>query len=136
MQGWRDQKRQAREIVHETMALPCWHIPAVAGAAPKLVRARLHTARPTAATSAMGDIESLGFAKWEATHTKLVFMRSDCIEPKRNDIFVFAPDEAYTVEPERPFDDLTVTVKVSKMEVSAVKKLLTTFDPPLEFFPE
>lgn len=135
MQGWREQKRVVRNIVHDTMALPCWHIPATpAGATPKLVRARLHTARPTAATSAMGDIESLGYAKWEATHTKLIFKRDE-VEPKRNDVFVFAPDEAYVVEPERPFDDITVTVKVSKMEVADVKRLLATIDPELEFFP-
>lgn len=135
MNGWREQKRLARKTVHEQMALPCWRIPAVAGAQPTLVRARLHTARPTATTSAMGNLESQGFAQWEASHTKLVFMRDE-VDPKRSDIFVFAPDEAYVVEPERPFDDITVTVKVSKMEVSAVTKLLATIDPPLEFFPQ
>ena len=120
MTGWREQKREARHIVHETMALPCWHIK--------------HTARPTVTSSAMGDIESLGYGKWEADHTKLVFMRDE-VEPKRNDIFLFAPDEAYVVEPERPFDDITVTVKVSKMEVKSVEALVAAFNPPLEFFP-
>lgn len=134
MAGWREQKRAARHIVHETMALPCWHIPFAGGLPPTLTRARLHTARPTATTSAMGDIESMGYAKWEADHTKLVFMRDE-VDPKRNDIFIFAPDEAYTVEPERPFDDITVTVKVSRMEVKKAIELVQSMNPPLEFFP-
>ena len=134
MAGWREQKREARHIVHETMALPCWHIPFAGGLPPVLVRARLHTARPTATTSAMGDIESLGFGKWEADHTKLVFMRGE-VDPKRYDIFIFGPDEAYQVEPERPFDDISVTVKVSKMEVKTVIELVAAINPPLEFFP-
>ncbi len=82
----------------------------------------------------MGDIESLGFAKWEAAYTKLVFMRNE-VDPKRNDVFIFAHDEAYVVEPERPSDDITVTVKVSKMEIGTLTKLLTTMEPTLEFFP-
>ena len=134
MAGWREQKREARKIVHETMALPCWHIPHIGGVQPVLTRARLHTARPTATTSAMGDIESLGYGKWEADHTKLVFMREE-VDPKRYDVFIFAPDEAYTVEPERPFDDITVTVKVSRMEVKSAIALVASINPPLEFFP-
>ena len=134
MTDWREQKREARHIVHETMALPCWHIKHIGGVPPVLTRARLHTARPTVTSSAMGDIESLGYGKWEADHTKLVFMRDE-VDPKRNDIFLFAPDEAYVVEPERPFDDITVTVKVSKMEVKSVETLVAAFNPPLEFFP-
>lgn len=134
MPSWRDQKRQARVVVHDTMALPCWHIPHTGGLPPTLTRARLHTARPTATTSAMGDIESLGYAKWEADHTKLVFMRDE-VDPKKFDVFIFAPDEAYTVEPERPFDDITVTVKVSRMEVKSAIALVASINPPLEFFP-
>lgn len=134
MSGWREQKREARKIVHETMALPCWRIPAMVGVAPTLVRARLHTNRPTPTSSAMGDLESQGYAKWEATHDKLVFMRDE-VDPKRGDIFVFAPDEAYEVQPERPFDDITVTVKVSRVDKSELAKILLATEPPLEFFP-
>lgn len=134
MSSWREQKREVRKIVHETMALPCWHLRNIGGVPPVLTRARLHTARPTATTSAMGDIESMGYGKWEAEHTKLVFMRDE-VDPKRNDVFIFGPDEAYTVEPERPFDDITVTVKVSKMEVKSAVALIAALNPPLEFFP-
>lgn len=130
--SWRDEKRKAREIVHDKMALPCWIVPAAQGRLPFKTRARLHTARPTATTATMGDIESQGYARAEATHTKLVFMRSEYV-PSRNDVVVLEADEAYVVEPERPADDITVTVRVSKMEVPSVQKLLLTIDPPLTF---
>ena len=83
----------------------------------------------------MGDIESLGYGKWEASHTKLIFMRDE-VDPKRGDIFIFAQDEAYQVEPERPFDDITVTVKVAKVEKSILEPLMASFNPPLEFWPQ
>ena len=131
--GWRDQKRVARNIVHETMALPCWRIP-FGGGVPVITRGRLHVARVTPNTSAMGDIESTGYAQWEEVHTKIVFKRDE-VDVKRNDVFVFAPDEAYLVHPERPFDDQTVTVKVSRMDQTELVTLLATLNPALEFWP-
>lgn len=122
-----------RTIVHDTMALPCWRIPFVSGA-PTLVRGRLHTARLNQTNGAMGDLESQGYAQREEIHPKIIFRRDE-VDPKRNDIFVFAPDEAYTVQPERPFDDITVTVKVVRMEQVEVAALLAAIVPPLEFWP-
>ena len=82
----------------------------------------------------MGDIESTGYAQWEEIHPKIIFMRDE-VDVKRNDVFVFAPDEAYTVHPERPFDDQTVTVKVTRMEQGELATLMAAIDPPLVFWP-
>jgi len=131
--GWRDQKRVARNAVHDTMALPCWHIP-FSPAPPALKRGRLHTIRVTPKNSAIGDLDSQGYAQIETDQLRLVFMRAE-VDPKRNDVFIFAQDEAYRVQPERPFDDQTVTVKVVKLDQSDLVQLLATIVPALEFFP-
>ena len=113
MADWRDQKREARRIVHGAMGLDALHY-AAAGAAPVGIRARLQTK-----FTQIGDDRSMGWAEMEAVKPRLIFMLSELAEKgitlTRGNIVYFQPDEAYYIDNTLPADDITVTAETSRL---------------------
>ena len=113
MADWRDQKREARRVVHDTMGLDVWHYTAV-GATPTPIRVRLHTK-----FTQIGDDRSMGWAEIEAVKPRLVFMLSEIaamgVTINRGDTIYFQPGEAYNIDNTLPPDDITVTAETSRL---------------------
>lgn len=104
--NWRDQKRSAREVVHDHMAVPCSYYATKGGTAIS-IRARLHLK-----FDALGDDRSMGWAEIQAQKPKLVFKRSE-ITPARGAVVYFQPGEAYRIDNLLPPDDQYVTAEVT-----------------------
>lgn len=113
MQSWREQKRIARRVVHDTMAIPALHY-ATAGATAVAIRARLQTK-----FAQIGDDRSMGWAEREAVKPRLIFMLAQMEELgivlNRNQIVYFQPGEAYNIDNLLPPDDITVTAEVTRL---------------------
>jgi hypothetical protein len=113
MTAWREQKRQARRVVHNTMALDVLHY-TEAGAMPTPVRARLHTK-----FGQIGDDRSMGWAEMEAVKPRLIFMISDLaamsVQIERNNIIYVDIGEAYNIDNTLPPDDITITAEVTRL---------------------
>lgn len=113
MSGWREQKREARRVVHDTMAFDVLHY-AEAGATPTPVRARLQTK-----FAQIGDDRSMGWAEIEAVKPRLIFMLDELavagVKLDRNHIIYFQPGEAYNIDNLLPPDDITVTAETTRL---------------------
>lgn len=108
--NWREQKRSARDIVHEHMAVPCEYY-AIKGATAVPIRARL-----LLKFDALGDDRSMGWAEIQAMKPKLVFKASE-VEPVRGAVIYFQPGEAYRVDNLLPPDDQYITAEVTALTV-------------------
>lgn len=104
--NWREQKRSARDIVHDHMAVPCDYY-ATKGAEAVRIRARLHLK-----FDALGDDRSMGWAEIQAMKPKLVFRASE-VDPARGAVIYFQPGEAYRVDNLLPPDDQYIIAEVS-----------------------
>jgi len=111
MSDWREQKREARRIVHDVMHIPAKYYTSP-GASPADVRVRLHTK-----FTLIGDDRSMGWAEMQAVKPRLIFMRPELdeagIELTRNAIVYLQPGEAYAIDNTLPPDDITVTAEVT-----------------------
>lgn len=111
--SWRDQKREARRIVHDTMRIPAvYH-----GEEATPVNVRLHTK-----FAAIGDDRSMGWAEIQVTRPRVVFMLEDGVTPSRGGVVFIRPGEAYFVENVLPPDDITVTAEVTRMTTEQLRK--------------
>lgn len=110
--SWREQKREARRIVHDTMALDVRYYKTQSQ--PHFdVRARLHTK-----FSQIGDDRSMGWAEREAIKPRFIFMKSELptgFVIERNDIIYVQPGEAYVLDNTLPSDDITITTEAVRM---------------------
>ena len=113
MQPWREQKRAARRIVHDTLRIDASYY-ATAQATPVPVSARLHTK-----FTQIGDDRSAGWAEREAIKPRLIFMLPELnlagITLTRNAIVYFQPGEAYYLDNLLPPDDETVTAEIVRL---------------------
>lgn len=112
MADWRDIKREARAVVHDTMALAGQYYADV-GVQPVAVRARLSTR-----FTQIGDDRSMGWAEIEAVKPRLIFMLSELptsLTLARGAIFYLQPGEAYQIDNLLPPDDITVTAEVTRL---------------------
>ncbi len=112
MADWRDIKREARAVVHDTMALAGQYYADV-GVPPVAVRARLSTR-----FTQIGDDRSMGWAEIEAVKPRLIFMLSELptgLTLARGAIFYLQPGEAYQIDNLLPPDDITVTAEVTRL---------------------
>ena len=112
MADWRDIKREARAVVHDTMALAGQYYADV-GVLPVPVRARLSTR-----FTQIGDDRSMGWAEIEAVKPRLIFMLSELpagLTLARGAIFYLQPGEAYQIDNLLPPDDITVTAEVTRL---------------------
>jgi hypothetical protein len=104
--SWREQKREARRIVHETMQIEAQYYSS-RGAAPTTVHVRLQTK-----FDLIGDNRSMGWAEMQAIKPRLVFMREEK-EPANGAIVWFQVGEAYRIDNTLKPDDITRTVEVT-----------------------
>lgn len=113
MQSWREQKRQARAVVHDTMALDAFLYPQP-GATPVPVRVRLHTK-----FTQIGDDRSQGWAERESVQPRMIFMASELAEQgvslTRGQLVWLQQDEAYFVDNTLPADDITITAEITRL---------------------
>ena len=105
---WREQKREARRIVHDTMKIEAKYY-ASRGAAPTTVHVRLITK-----LDSIGDPQHQGFAKIEAIKPRLVFMRDEQ-EPQNGAVVWLQVGEAYRIDNTDPPDDITRTANVTRL---------------------
>ena len=119
MAGWREQKREARRIVHDTMALDDSLYYSEAGATPVPVRVRLHTK-----FDAIGDDRSMGWAEIEAIRPRVIFLvdSPDSVKPERGGIVFVQMGEAYEIDNTLPSDDITITAEVTRMTARQYKQ--------------
>jgi hypothetical protein len=105
---WREQKREMRRVVHETMKIEALYYVSIGGE-PVTVFPRLSTS-----FGALGDPRNEGWAERQSVKPTMIFMRDELI-PVRNAIVWFQTDEAYSIDNVLPFDDITVTVEVARL---------------------
>lgn len=124
--SWRDTKRQARQLVHATMRLPCWRV-SYDGTV-TAVHARLHVARANVTNDYAGDLLSLGYTERANETPKLIFFMPEVV-PVAKDIYLFQNDEAYGVEAVRPSDDQYVSADCYRATVGQIDKSLAALVP-------
>lgn len=106
--NWREQKRAARHIVHDTMKIEArYYPPGSTGWTP--VHVRLQTK-----FGLIGDNRSMGWAEIEAIKPRLVFMREEQ-EPQNGAVVWFAVGEAYRIDNTDPADDITRIANVTRL---------------------
>lgn len=110
--SWREQKREARHIVHDTMAFDMRYYK-TQSSTPVDVRVRLHTK-----FSQIGDDRSMGWAEREAIKPRLIFMKPELpagFTLERNAVVYVQPGEAYVLDNTLPSDDITITAEAVRM---------------------
>ncbi|AEY69570.1 hypothetical protein AH2_00060 [Burkholderia phage vB_BceS_AH2] len=106
--NWREQKRAARQIVHDTMKVEARYYPP-RGAGYTTVHVRLHTK-----WGLIGDSRSMGWAEMEAIKPRLVFMREEQ-EPETGAVVWIAVGEAYRIDNTNPPDDIERIANVTRL---------------------
>lgn len=122
---FRDIKRKARRIVHETMAEPALYLAAL-GSASVGVTIRLHTSIQALGALATGN----GYAEVDTITPRIVFM-NDQVVPRQNSIIITQDMGAYLIGNVLPRDDITTTAEVSLIPVDQARK--QGWDPTLPF---
>jgi hypothetical protein len=120
MANWREQKREARRIVHNTMALDMKFFQ-TATSSPVDVRARLHTK-----FTQIGDDRSMGWAEIEAIKPRIIFMLDELpagLKLDRNAVVLVQPGEAYNIDNTLPADDISVTAEVTRLTKRDYEKM-------------
>lgn len=108
MATWREQKRAARRVLHETLAQPVLYIP-FKGAEAVLVTARVHLS-----FDALGELRRSGFAEGVELTPQAIFLASE-IEPVRLSVFVTEDLGAFVIDQTDPADDITVKVRIARL---------------------
>ena len=117
MSFWRDQKKVARRVVHDTMQIAALYLAYVpldgASPDPLPVDVRLHTE-----FKALGDQAgtSFQFAERHETVPKIIFLRSQ-ITPVRGAVVSVALGEAYEIDNVMPPSEEYITVEVTRLAV-------------------
>lgn len=105
--SWRDQKRNARRVVHDTFGEPAWYLASL-GATPVPVTVRLHSSIQALGALARGE----GYAEVDTITPRLIFMNDQITT--RNNAFVILKDlGAFKLNNVLPPDDITTTVEVA-----------------------
>jgi len=108
MTEWREQKREARRALHQTMQIEALYYP-TQGAEPETVHVRLHTK-----FDAIGDERSMGWAEIQSMKPRLIFLREEK-EPENGAIVWLQAGEAYRIDNTLPPDDITRTAEVTRL---------------------
>ena len=119
MQPWREQKREARRVVHDTFRFDALYY-ATPTASPIGVGVRLQTK-----FTQIGDDRSAGWAEMEAIKPRLIFLVEDLTagQPARNAVVYLQPGEAYFIDNTLPPDDITVTAEVVRVNKTEYTKM-------------
>jgi hypothetical protein len=109
MMTWREQKREARRILHDTMQIEALYY-ASHGASPETVHVRLKIE-----FDAIGNPRlSAGRAEMQSVKPHLIFMRDEK-EPKNGAVVWFETGEAYRIDNTLLPDDITRTAEVTRL---------------------
>ena len=120
MGSWRDQKREARRILHKTMEIESLYY--VDGLEPINLPIRLHVK-----FDAIGDDRSMGWAEMQVERPRIVFLSDYGVSPKNGAVVYIQPGEAYQIDSVLPNHDITVTAEVTRM----TKRQMERHNPPL-----
>lgn len=112
--GWREQKRAAKDIVHDTMHYPALYLPTFplpTDVEPTACTVRIHTK-----WGALGDQKGVSFdyATREDVQPKIIFRLSE-VTPARKGIVSVAAGEAYRIDVLEEPDDQYQTAVVVRM---------------------
>lgn len=109
MSSFRDIKRTARRQVHAALHEHAYYIESPQ-ATPVLVTVRVHRQQ-----NMVGEVKSLGYAEDIQLTPKVIFLREQVPNPKRNAIVSLLPGEAYRLAVVHPSDDITTSADVTRM---------------------
>ena len=117
---WRAVKQEARNIVHDTMAVPALYLTEPNGSALP-VTVRVHTR-----FAAVGALQS-GWAERHEEVPKAVFLQAQ-VEPVRNAFFVLEDGSTYVIDTVQPPDPPTITAEIYRASDTEMPSLGLTAD--------
>ncbi len=122
MGSFRDIKRQARRVVHDTMQVAALYVsdPTDPLVVPQLVSARIHwTFRKT------GWLKGTTFhtVEREEVQPLAIFLVTEVMKPKRGAAISIGLGDAYIVDHCNPPDDITVTAEIFKADLAQANLL-------------
>lgn len=106
-------KRKARRVLHQKMRVPAFYIvPGTLDQVPCYVR--VHSEH-----KALGGVRgtSFAYAEREETSIEIIFMLNQVL-PKRGGIVSVEPGEAYCIDHQETPDDITITARVTRLDVA------------------
>ena len=114
----RELKAQARTALHERMKVRAVRYSGGPSGPSETVYCRLNSK-----IAQTGDLvgTSLGYAEGVETEPKLIFLKQDVI-PKRGEVYVLAPGEAYRVDHLEPDDTITITAICARLQRDEAKQ--------------
>lgn len=117
--GWREQKAEARAVVHETMKWRAIYTSPEAEETPCFVR--VHKRQDRA-----GDLVGFDYGVAERQEmSPQIIVESAVVSPERGGYFTIEGGEAYQVENPEPDDDAYITCPVSRITRPDVLASLT-----------
>ena len=113
--SFRDDKRNARRVLHSTMQVPALYFEpdsAVSIASPTPVTVRVHSQ-----ITDLGDMQgtSLAYAERAEQVPRVIFMLADLSSASNGGVFSIQAGEAYKIDSLDPADDITQTARVTRM---------------------
>ena len=123
MPSFRDIKRDARRVVHETMRVPALYI-----ADPTKPHLNVRcTVRVHTRFDALGNMAGTNFnaAERHERLPQIIFWRDENLALKRHGVVSVEPGEAYRIDNVMPSDDQTITATVVMLKASDTTALPT-----------
>ncbi len=105
---WREQKRAARAVVHDTMKIEARYYPD-SNVTWETVHVRLKINE-----GLVGDDQGQGYAQQQTAEPFLIFWRAEK-EPRNGAVVWLAEGEAYKIDNTMPPDDVTRTAMCSRL---------------------
>lgn len=121
-QPWREKKRLAQRIVHDTMGIYVDVYRQVDGTAELVVsgiRVRLHNQ-----FGLIGDDRSMGWAEMNQIRPRAIFYKSEKYEPQRNDILRIDGTEAYSIDNTLPAEDVRLVAEITRLTKAQMESRL------------
>lgn len=123
MFNFRDQKRQAREQLHATLADMVLYIPGK-GMEPVTTTVRLHIS-----FNELGELRRSGFGEREELTPRAIFLKESQV-PSRGAVIVTADLGVFLIEQTDPPDDLTIKTRISRLPAGQYALWGLTFNSP------
>jgi len=122
MSNFRDIKRQARLLVHDTMKLPAVY---VSSRSDPLAPFRLVHMRLTSKNAAIGGLKGTSFhtVEREEVLPSAIVLVSEVPSPVRNEVLSLTLGEAYQIDYVEPKDDITVKVNLLALDKADCNRL-------------
>jgi len=117
--------RRARRTLHEHLSVPALYFAWPLRDGVKPIHVRVHDK-----FGSVGDLKGTNFhyAEIEENSPRIIMMRSEVENPSRGMIISIGVTEAYRIDHVLPPDDITVTVKVSRLHSSEMAGMPTPYE--------